>query len=206
MKKIAFIILVQFFLLVSSFSQERGGNPKFDLNMNPYEKIMKDTATGKRTAKFLMNFIQPEVLRDYFTSSPCTEYTQLSDTRINQFNEFVQKFVTGRIDAKQMTKAENDFKKRGVAAHMTEIDYHIGFIEKQGTFSADGNTPVENLICRARGSVQAIKSIVNYLEALKILFPAIQGIDEVIQKGNQALLSYPDNKSLLAIIKKNKSK
>lgn len=205
MKKVCFFVIVQFFLLTDGFSQARGGNPKFDAAANPYEKILKDTATGKRTAKFLMNFIQPEVLRDYFTASPCNEYAELNNTRIAQFSEFVEQFVSGRTDVKQMTKAESDFKKRGVTAQIVDLEYHIGYIEKQGTFSSDAKEPVENLVCRAKGSLQAIKSIVAYLEAIKKLFSSIEGIDAAIQKGKQALSSYPDNKALLAIIKKNKS-
>ncbi len=205
MKKICFFVIVQFFFLVGGYSQARGGNPKFDAAANPYEKILKDTVTGKRTAKFLMNFIQPEVLRDYFAASPCNEYAELNNTRIAQFSEFVEQFISGRTDAKQMTKAENDFKKRGVTAQVTEIEYHIGYIEKQGTFSSDAKEPVEHLVCRAKGSLQAIKSIITYLEAVKKLFPSIDGIDDAIQKGKQALVAYPDNKALLAIIKKNKS-
>lgn len=205
MKKIAFIILAHFFLLATGFTQARGGNPKFNAAENPYEKILKDTVTGKRTAKFLMNFTQPEVLRDYFTTSPCNEYAELNNTRITQFGAFVEQFISGRTDAKQMVKAESDFKKRGVTAQITEIEYHIGYIEKQGTFSSDAKEPVENLVCRAKGSLQAIKSIVTYLEAVKKLFPSIDGIDDAIQKGKQALVAYPDNKTLLAIIKKNKN-
>lgn len=205
MKKTCFFVIVQFFLLANSFSQARGGNPKFDVDANPYEKILRDTAIGKRTAKFLMNFIQPEVLREYFTASPCNEYVELNNTRIAQFSEFVEQFVSRRTDAKQMTKAESDFKKKGVTAQMADLDYHIGYIEKQGTFSSDAKEPVENLVCRAKGSVQAIKSIVAYLEAVKKLFPSIDGIDDAIQKGKQVLVVYPDSKALLEIIKKNKS-
>lgn len=205
MKKLFFFVPIHFFLLTTVFSQARGGNPKFDAAENPYEKILKDTVTGKRTAKFLMNFTQPEVLRDYFTASPCNEYAELNNTRITQFGAFVEQFISGRTDAKQMAKAESDFKKRGVTAQVTEMEYHIGYIEKQGIFSADAKEPVENLVCRAKGSVQAIKSILAYLEAVKKLFPSIDGIDDAIQKGKQALVAYPDNKALLAIIKKNKS-
>lgn len=205
MKKTAFLVIALCCMLTKAFVQTRGGNPKFDSNANPYIKILQDTAVGKRTAKFLMNFVQPEVLRDYFTSSPCSEYTQLSDTRITQFTEFVAQFMSGRTDVKQMTKAENDFKKKGVSSQAADIDYHINFIEQQGTFITDATAPVENLICRARGSLQAIKSIVSYLEAIRKVFPSVEAVDEVIQKAKQILLSYPDNKSLVALIKKNRN-
>ena len=151
-----------------------------------------------------MNFVKSEVLRDYFTASPCNEYVEISNTRITQFNDFVQQFLSGSSDPKQMKKAEEDFKKRGVGSFASDIDYHLSFIEKQGTFTGDAIVPVENLICRAKGGVQAIKSIVNYLEAVKKIFPSTPGVDEVIAKGKQALSSYSDNKSLLAVIKKNR--
>ncbi len=205
MRKTAFLILALCFLLAKTFAQARGGNPKFDSNANPYVKILQDTAAGKRTAQFLMNFVQPEVLRDYFTSSPCAEYTQLSDTRITQFTEFVSQFMSGRTDVKQMTKAENDFKKKGVSSQGADIDYHIDFIEQQGTFSTDANAPIENLICKAKGSLQAIKSIASYLEAVKKVFPSVEGTEEILQKAKQVLVKYPDNKSLVALIKKNRN-
>jgi hypothetical protein len=204
MKKITAILFVSFFTLSMAMAQPRGGNPKFDASANPYEKILKDTATGKRTARFIMNFLPTEVLRDYFNASPCNEYAELSNTRITQFNDFVQQFLSGSSDPKQMKKAEEDFKKKGTASFAADIDYHLGFIEKQGTFTSDANIPVENLICRAKGSVQAIKSIINYLEAVKKVFPSTPGVDDVIAKGKQSLSAYPDNKSLLAVIKKNK--
>ncbi len=204
MKRILIVILFQASLITVGFSQSRGGNPKFDPDTNPYEKIIKDPEPGKRTAKFFMNFNQPLVLRDYFDASPCNDYVNLSNVRIKQFNEFVDAFLKGGTDAKQMAKAENDFKKKGVKSQLEDIDYHIGFIEKQGTFANDANTPIENLLCRAKGSLQAIKSTVTYLEAIKKLFPAVEGLDEAIEKGKNTILAYPDNKSLLAIINKHR--
>jgi hypothetical protein len=205
MKKIVFVPLCLLFVVLNAAAQSGRGNPKFDAAANPYEKILKDTATGKRTARFVMNFLQPEVLRDYFNASPCNDYAEVSNARMTQFNEFVQQFLAGSSDPKQMKKAEEDFKKKGTASFSADMDYHIGFIEKQGTFASDAIEPVENLICRAKGSVQAIKSMVIYLEAVKKVYPSVTGIDEVIQKGKQALSAYPDNKSLLAVIKKNKN-
>jgi hypothetical protein len=202
------IVLASFYLLliiINAAAQPGRGNSKFDAATNPYEKILKDTAAGKRTARFVVNFLQPEVLRDYFNASPCNEYAEVSNTRMTQFNEFVQQFLSGSSDPKQMEKAEEDFKKKGTASFSADMDYHIGFIEKQGTFASDANQPLENLICRAKGSVQAIKSMVIYLEAVKKVYPSVTGIDEVIEKGKQALSNYPDNKSLLAVIKKNKN-
>nr|WP_294996135.1 hypothetical protein [uncultured Sediminibacterium sp.] len=203
MKQVLITVLLQCSLLVTGFSQARGGNPKFDADANPYEKIVKESDQGKRTAKFFQNFIQPPVLRDYFDASPCNEYVNLSNTRIEQFTDFVDAIIKGGIDAKQMTKAANDFKKRGIATQIADIDYHTGYIEKQGTFTTDNKVPVENLLCRAKGSLGAIKSIVAYLEAVKRLFPSIDDIDMAIQKGKSTIHAYPDNKSLLDKIKQN---
>lgn len=205
MKKPVVVAFCIVLISINATAQSGRGNPKFDAAANPYEKILKDTATGKRTARFIMNFLQPEVLRDYFVASPCNDYAEVSNTRITQFNEFVQQFLSGSSDPKQMKKAEEDFKKKGIVSFSADMDYYIGFIEKQGTFTGDANQPVENLICRAKGSVQAIKSMVIYLEAVKKVYPSVTGIDEVIEKGKQALSTYPDNKSLLTIIKKNKN-
>lgn len=204
MKQFQIILIALFLTGLSVKGQDRGANQKFDAGANPYEKLLKDTAAGKRTARFLMNFVKSEVLRDYFTASPCNDYVELSNTRITQFNDFVQQFLSGSSDAKQMKKAEEDFKKKDAASFASDIDYHLGFIEKQGTFTGDANVPVENLICRSKGSIQAIKSIVNYLEAVKRIFPSTPGVDDAIAKGKQALASYPDNKSLMAAIKKNR--
>lgn len=204
MKKLQTILIVLLFSGIFLQAQDRGGNPKFNTASNPYEKILKDTAAGKRTARFLMNFMKTEVLHDYFAASPCNEYVELSNTRISQFNGFVVQFLSGASDPKQMKKAEEEFKKKGASSYVADIEYHIGFIEKQGTFTGDAILPVEDLICRAKGSVQAIKSITSYLEAVKKLFPSTPGVDEAITIGKQALSIYPDNKSLLTVIKKNR--
>jgi hypothetical protein len=58
-QKIVCLLLVQLVLAINVYSQSRGGNAKFSAEVNPYEEIIQDTATGKRTAKFLMNFKQP---------------------------------------------------------------------------------------------------------------------------------------------------
>ncbi len=205
MNRIVLLVIGQLLWITTVYGQARSANPKFDVAANPYEKIIQDTMAGKRTAKFLINFKQPEVLNDYFISSPCADYAQLSNTRIAQFNEFVDRFLNGSIDGKQMAKAEAEFNKRGVLAQKAEIEKHAGLIEKQGTFTTDANAPIENLICRAKGSLQSIKSVISYLVAVKKVFPTVQGVDAVIQDGEKILAAYPDNKSLMALIKQNKS-
>lgn len=205
MNRIVLLFVGQLFWIMTVYSQERSISPKFDASSNPYGKIIQDTMAGKRTAKFLINFKQPEVLNDYFISSPCADYAQLSNTRIAQFNDFVEQFLKGSIDGKQMDKAEAEFNKRGVLAQKAEIEKYAGLIEKQGTFTTDANTPIESLICRAKGSLQSIKSVINYLAAIKRVFPSVQGVDAVIQDGEKIIAAYPDNKSLMALIKQNKS-
>jgi len=179
-------------------------NPRNSPDANPYEKVLEDTARGKRTAKFLKNFMVPQVLRDYFTSSPCNDFQALSETRIQQFEAFVQQFLSGPSDPKQMKMATENFKKAGTGRSFEQIDYHFGFIEKQGTFTNDQQTPVENLICRAKGSIQALKSELAYLKALKKIFPETPGVDDGISRIKEGLKQYPDNKTLLALIKKNR--
>lgn len=196
------------FLLVLSFltalAQPRGESGRFSADANPYEKILEDTARGKRTAKFLKNFIAPQVARDYFNSSPCNDYVVLSETRIQQFEAFVQQFLSGANDPKQMKMAAENFKKAGTAKSLEQIDYHLSFIEKQGTFTSDQKEPVENLICRAKGSLQALKSELVFLKAIKRVFPETPGTDDGISRIEEGLKQYPDNKSLLALIKKNR--
>ncbi len=203
MKNIILISLL-FICQSSLFAQPGRENPRNSPDANPYEKVLEDTARGKRTAKFLKNFITPQVLRDYFTSSPCNDYQVLSETRIQQFEAFVQQFLSGPSDPKQMKMATENFKKAGTGKSFEQIDYHFGFIEKQGTFTTDQQTPVENLICRAKGSIQALKSELVYLKALKKIFPETPGVDDGISRIEEGLKQYPDNKSLLALIKKNR--
>ncbi len=203
MKKI-FVFGILSICLSSLFAQPGRENPRHSPDANSYEKVLEDTARGKRTAKFLKNFTVPQVLRDYFTSSPCNDYQILSETRIQQFEAFVQQFLSGPSDPKQMKLATENFKKAGTGKSFEQIDYHFGFIEKQGTFTNDQQTPVENLICRAKGSIQALKSELAYLKALKKIFPETPGVDDGISRIEEGLKQYPDNKSLLALIKKNR--
>lgn len=200
------VVVVSILLFTISVSaQPRGDNSKYDPNVNPYEKLLKDTARGKRTARFLMNLIEPVVARDYFQSSPCNDYAELSNVRIKQFQEFVQEFLNGTSDPKQMKTAEVKYQKAGTAKIIEAIDYHIGYLEKQGTYTSNGNEPLENLLCRAKGSIQAIKSTHAYLTALKKVFPSLTGMDEGIAKAQEVITKYGDNKSLLALIKGNKN-
>ena len=54
MKKNTFLICYMTIIVSSSQAQPgRGENPKFDPAFNPYEKVLDDTARGKRTARFL---------------------------------------------------------------------------------------------------------------------------------------------------------
>lgn len=203
MKKIFLVSLMTIFLsqLIAQPGRE---NPRNSPDANPYEKVLEDTARGKRTAKFLKNFTVPLVMRDYFNSSPCNDYQVLSETRIQQFEAFVQQFLNGPSDPKQMKMATENYKKAGTGKNFEQIDYHFGYIEKQGTFSTDQQTPVENLICRAKGSIQALKSELAYLKAMKKIFPETPGVNEGISRIEEGLKQYPDNKSLLALIRKNR--
>jgi hypothetical protein len=203
MKKI-FLLSLLTICVCPLIAQPGRENPRNSPDANPYEKVLEDTARGKRTAKFLMNFTVPQVLRDYFTSSPCNDYVVLSETRIQQFEAFVQQFLSGPSDPKQMKMATENFKKAGTGRSFEQIGYHFGFIEKQGTFTNDQNTPVENLICRAKGSIQALKSELVFLKAVKKIFPETPGVDDGISRIEEGLKQYPDNKSLLALIKKNR--
>lgn len=204
MKTVSLVFTCSLFCLAAA-TQPRGENPKYNKDINPYEKILQDTARGKRTAKFLMNFLEPEVATSYFESSPCNDYVELGNTRIKQFQDFVQSFLSGASDPKQMKTAEANFQKNGVSKIAERIDYHIGYIEKQGTFASNANEPLENLLCRAKGSVQSIKSSQAYLTALKKIFPATPGIDDATKKASDAMAKYGDNKALLSVIKSNKN-
>lgn len=201
MKKIQLTLLC-IIIIFSSIAQDRV-NAKFSSDSNPYESILKEEHTGKRTAKFLKNFIKPEVLRDYFQTSPCNEYATLSDTRITQFQTFITEFLSKEKDAKQMNTAEANFKKFNFKGLQSDIDKYRKYAEEQGTYVSDNNTPIENLLCRFKGGLQAIKSIQVYLEMIKKVFPSITEGDEALQLAKDILQTYPDNKSMLATIKKN---
>jgi hypothetical protein len=116
MKKI-FVFGILSICLSSLFAQPGRENPRHSPDANPYEKVLVDTARGKRTAKFLK--FCSTVLRDY-TSSPCNDYQVLSETRIQQFEAFVQQFLSGPSDPKQMKMATENFKKAGTAKFRTD--------------------------------------------------------------------------------------
>lgn len=193
------------FAVVALLAQPRGESPKYNPDLNPYEKILEDTARGKRTARFLKNFLAPEVWRDKFIASPCNDYITLGNTRLDQFNAFVNDFLSQPSDLKQMKAAEENYKKQGVTKIMELVNYEISFLEKQGTFTGNANEPVENLLCRAKGSLQQIKHQLVYMQAVKKVFPGTPGLDEGIRTAKDALAAYPDNKSILALIKGNKN-
>ncbi len=198
--------VIAFFLFASTVvAQPRGENPMYNSDFNPYEKVLEDTARGKRTARFLKNFMAPEVAGDKFQTSPCNDFVVLSDTRIEQFKEFVKKFQSMPSDPKQMKMAEDNFKKIGVAKIKDNLIQQWEYLEKQGTFTSDDKTPVENLLCRAKGSVQSFKSSLAYLEEVKKIFPSTLGVDEALKIAQEGVDKYGNNKAMLASIKENKN-
>ncbi len=205
MKK--FNLSVTLLLLGASvvFAQPRGENPKFNPDFNPYEKILEDTARGKRTARFLKNFVQPEVLRDYFSSSPCNDFVVLSDVRIQQFKEFVAKFRSMPSDSKQMKMAADNYKKNGTSKIKDELIYQWEFLEKQGSYTGDANEPLENLLCKTKGSVQYFKSALAYLEELNTIFPNTPGVEEATKIAKDGIAKYGNNKAMMTSIKANKN-
>jgi hypothetical protein len=205
MKKNKLFVSVLLLVVSAVSAQPRGENPKFNPDFNPYEKILEDTATGKRTARFLKNFVQPEVLRDYFSSSPCNDFVVLSDARIEQFKEFVAKFQSMPSDPKQMKMAGDNYKKNGATKIKEELIYQWEFLEKQGSFTGDANQPVENLLCKTKGSVQYFKSALAYLEELNRVFPNTPGVDEAVKIAREGIAKYGNNKAMLASIKENKN-
>ncbi len=190
---------------IVTVAQPRGENPKFNPDFNPYEKILEDTARGKRTARFLKNFIQPEVLRDYFSSSPCNDFVVLSNARIEQFKEFVAKFQSMPSDPKQMKMAGDNYKKSGATKIKDELIYQWEFLEKQGSYTGDANEPVENLLCKTKGSVQYFKSALAYLEEFNTIFPNSPGVDEALKIAKEGIAKYGNNKAMMASIKGNKN-
>lgn len=198
-------LLVIVLLLTTKLIAQRGENPKLSTDVNPYDKIINEPIVGKRTAKFLINFIRPEVLTQSFTSSPCNDFVELSNVRIKQFQEFVEKFNAGEKEAKQMQAADKKFSTDAKISNklLEEANYYKGLIEKQGTFTSDSNEPIENLLCRAKGSLQNLKSILVYAKQVKLLFSSTPNIDEVITSANQVVSDYADQKTMTAVIKKN---
>jgi hypothetical protein len=205
MRKCKTILLLSFFAVVSAYAQDRGGNPKYDPAFNPYEKILEDTARGKRTAKFVKNLYMPDCAKDKFYASPCNEYATLAETRIKQFNEFVDKFLSMPTDAKQMKLAEAQYNKEGVKKTVEIINYEATYIEQQGTYASNAKEPIENLVCRVKGSLQLIKNSLAYMEAVKKVFPSAAGVNEGIAAAKEMLSKYPDNKSIIALVKGNKN-
>jgi hypothetical protein len=205
MKKLQLIIVVLFLAAISAFAQDRGGNQKYDPAFNPYEKILEDTARGKRTAKFLKNLYMPDCAKDKFYSSPCNEYATLAETRVTQFNEFVNKFLSMPADPKQMKLAEVQYNKDGVRQTVEIINYEATYIEQQGTYSSNAKEPIENLVCRVKGSLQLIKNSLAYMEAVRKLFPSAAGVNEGIASAKEMLAKYPDNKAIIALVKGNKN-
>jgi hypothetical protein len=201
----AFILMVLF----TNYSQaqpSRGENPKFnDPSFNPYENVLDDTARGKRTARFLKNFIVPDELRDRFNASPCNDFVVLGDARVEQFNAFVSKFLSMPSDPKQMKIAEENFKKTGCAKTMGEINYNIELLEKQGSYTGDANEPIENLLCRTKGRIQYLKHNLAYLEALKKIFPNTPDVDNALSIARDGIAKYGNNKAMIASIKTNKN-
>lgn len=197
MKKILTAIAAALIIAVTAFAQ-RGSTDD-----NPYAKIYAETHPGKRTARCLKNLLPPDDKNGSFYSSPCNDYAEISDTRIKQFQEFISFFVSSEKDEKQMKAAEKFYTDNGCKKEMEQINYHTGFIEKQGTFTSDKITPIENLLCKAKGSVQSLKCIKAYLEAVKKIFPSTPQLDEAIGKAGETLKQYADNKSILASIKNN---
>lgn len=205
MKKISLSVSMLLLTVTVTIAQPRGENPKYNPDFNPYEKILDDTARGKRTAKFLKNFLPPEFARDKFQSSPCNDFVVLSDTRIEQFKAFVKQFKSMPSDPKQMKMAEDNFKKNGVTKIKDELIYQWEYLEKQGSYTGDANEPIENLLCKTKGSVQYFKSALAYLEELNKLFPGAPGADEGIKISQEGIAKYGNNKSMLASIKENKN-
>jgi hypothetical protein len=206
MKTIVQVLSAMLLLINAAIAQPtRGENPKYDPAYNPYEKILEDTARGKRTARFLKNFLVPEVMTDKFMSSPCNDYAVLGDTRIEQFNDFVAKFLSMPSDPKQMKIAEDNYKKQGCAKTIGDLNYKIEYLEKQGTYTGDDTQPIENLLCRAKGSIQYVKNQLTYLEALKKIFPSTPDADNAIQVCKDAIAKYGTNKAILAAIKANQN-
>lgn len=193
-------------LQVPAFCQPgRGENPKFDPNFNPYEKVLEDTARGKRTARFLKYLTPPEVLRDYFSSAPCNDYVVLADTRIRQFNEFVEKFRSLPMDPKQMKIAGDHYRKNGFDKLRADLAYEIEQLEKQGSYTGNATEPVENILCRAKGNIQNLKNHLAYLEAVKSLFPDAPGLDEAMETARGGISKYSNNKTILTSIQSNKN-
>lgn len=205
MKKIKLTVSFLLFTVSVVLAQPRGENSVYNPDVNPYEKVLEDTARGKRTAKFLKNLTAPQVARDKFQSSPCNDFVVLSDARIEQFKEFVKQFQSMPSDPKQMKMAEENFKKTGVTKIKDDLIQQWEYLEKQGTFTSDDKTPIENLLCRAKGSVQAFKSSLAYLEELKKLFPNTPGVDEALKIAQEGVTKYGNNKAMLASIKENKN-
>lgn len=206
MKKKLLLICITTVMTASSHAQPgRGENPKFDPAFNPYEKVLDDTARGKRTARFLKYLSTPEVLRDYFYSSPCNDFAVLADTRISQFKALVEKFKSMPIDPKQMKIAEDNYKKYGLAKLNADLAYEIENLEKQGSYTGNSKEPVENILCRAKGNIQTLKNNLAYLEAVKEFFPSTPGLEEAIQTARDGISKYGNNKTILASIKSNKN-
>ena len=185
--------------IFTSIAQRNGGTDD-----NPYSKIYEETHPGKRTARCLKVLLVPDIFDGFFTQSPCNDVVERGNERIKQFEEFINFFASSEKDEKQMQAAEKKYAAETFKHEYDDIDYRIGFADKQGTFTSDNITPIENLICRTKGSLQRIKAIKAYLAGVKKIFPsAAAKADEAIKYADEALARYPDNKAIMASIKKN---
>jgi hypothetical protein len=199
MKRIVLIGTVLLFAVASTNAQRGEGGDD-----NPYAKIYIETNAGKRTARCLKSLFLPDVFNGSFNTSPCNDFAERGDTRIKQFEEFISFFSSSEKDDKQMQAAGKKYSAETFKHEYEDINYRIGYADKQGTFTSDNITPIENLVCRVKGSLQSIKAIKAYLTGVKKIFPsAATKADEVIKFADEALAKYTDNKAIIASIKSN---
>lgn len=199
MKRIVFIGTVLLCAVASTNAQRGEGGDD-----NPYAKIYTETNPGKRTARCLKSLFLPEVFNGSFNTSPCNDFIERGNTRIKQFEEFINFFSSSEKDDKQMQAAEKKYAAETFNHEYEDINYRMGYADKQGTFTSDNITPIENLVCRVKGSLQSIKAIKAYLIGVKRIFPSVATkADEVIKFADEALAKYTDNKAIIASIKKN---
>lgn len=198
--KLYLITTITLFLGINTISAQRNQSG----DDNPYSKIYIETNPGKRTARCLKNLIQPDVFVGNFTSSPCNDIVERGNTRIQQFEEFINFFVSSEKDDKQMLASEKKYAIENFKQEYEAIDYRIDLTQKQGSFTIDNITPIENLVCKAKGNLQVLRSIKAYMAGVKKVFPSVAAkADEVIKYADEALAKFPDNKVIIASIKKN---
>lgn len=204
LKYFALLILLLTSHIASAQFETRGGSNKSSPDYNPYAKALGEENVTKRTWNFMRLFTKPELNLQQFELPPCGDYVTLSNTRIGQFNAFVDEFIKGPKDDKKI-KTDQPLIYKLVRNFTDEMQYSIKRLESMGAPTTGMEAPLEQDVCRAKGLIQQIKSVQAYLAAVQKVYPDSKGIDEVLASAEPVLQQFKDDKAVLAHVRKNRN-